>query len=204
MSKHVSPLVSAARQWVVDHYLYNREHLIRTLEWVEQVDPDASEAVRLAAVTHDMERAFPGPDQPVATSPIDPVYEQAHADRSACIVGEWLREREADPVLIEDVVRLIRAHETGGWPEADLVQAADSLSFLEINVELFLDFVRSGRFPAELVRRKFENSRDRIRIAHLQRLADPLLERAQAALNELVAEQGRATPFEKQELESVK
>lgn len=204
MSKHVSPLVSAARQWVVERYLYNREHLIRTLEWVEQVDPDASEAVRLAAVTHDMERAFPGPDQPIAMSPIDPVYEQAHADRSARIVGEWLGNQGADRGLIDEVARLIRAHETGGWPEADLVQAADSLSFLEINVELFLDFVRSGRFSAELVRRKFEISRDRIRIAHLQRLADPLLERAQAALAELLTTHGSVTPLESQELESVK
>jgi hypothetical protein len=26
---------------------------------------------------------------------------------------------------------LVRAHEDGGWPEVDLIQAADSLSFLE-------------------------------------------------------------------------
>jgi hypothetical protein len=184
-----SSLVRAARQWVVDNYPYNRDHLIRTLEWLDRIAPEASEAVRLAALTHDMERAFPGPDQPVNTSLIDPVYEQAHADRSARIVGDWLRAQGAEPDLVDEVARLIRAHETGGWHEADLVQAADSLSFLDTNIDLFLGFVRSGRFSADLVRQKFDLSRDRIRIPHLRDLAVPLTERAQASLAALVAEQ---------------
>ena len=83
-----------------------------------------------------MERAFPGPDQPIALTLGDPDYEHAHAARSARIVGDWLREQGASAVLIGEVERLIRAHETGGWPEADLVQAADSLSFLEMNIDL--------------------------------------------------------------------
>lgn len=184
-----SSLIDAAKAWVIDCYPYNRDHLIRTLEWLDRVAPDAAESVRLAALTHDMERAFPGPDRPVNIGLIDPVYEQAHADRSARIVGEWLRQQRADPALVAEVERLIRAHETGGWPEADLVQAADSLSFLETNVDSFLGFVRSGRFSADFVRQKFDLSRDRIRIPRLQRLAVPLVERAQAALSALLAEQ---------------
>jgi hypothetical protein len=46
--------------------------------------------VRLAALTHDMERAFPGPDSPVLDSLDDPVYERLHSERSARIVTEWL------------------------------------------------------------------------------------------------------------------
>jgi hypothetical protein len=149
---------------------------------LDRIAPRAPEAVRLATLTHDMERAFPGPDQPVHRTLIDAAYEQAHADRSARIVGGWLREQQADESLVRDVERLIRAHEIGGWDEADLVQAADSLSLLETNVELFLGFVRSGRFSAADVRRKFDWSRDRIRIPHLKALAEPLVATAQEKL----------------------
>jgi hypothetical protein len=183
-----SPLVEAARQWVVKHYVYNRRHLLGALEWLDRIAPDADEAVRLAALTHDMERAFPGPDQPALTSLIDPEYEKAHSTRSARIVCAWLREQSADEILIAKVERLIVAHEFGGWPEADLVQAVDSLSFLETNIDLFLGFVRSGRFSAYDVRQKFNHSYERIGPTHLKALAAPLVEAARARLTALEAE----------------
>ena len=84
-------LLRAAQQWVIDSYPYNSRHLLKSLEWLERIAPDATEAVRLAALTHDMERAFPGPDQPIAHTLGDPSYDKAHSDRSARIVGTWLR-----------------------------------------------------------------------------------------------------------------
>lgn len=185
-----STLMTAARAWVIEKYPYNREHLLRALEWVDRVAPAAAEAVRIAALTHDMERAFPGPDQPAHRSLADPDYECAHAERSARIVGAWLRTQAADDTLVAEVERLIRAHEVGGWPEADIVQAADSLSMLETNVDLFLGFARSGRFSREDVRRKLELARDRIRVPHLKALAEPL---ARSALDRLDALELEAT-----------
>lgn len=173
-----SPLIDAARTWVTERYPYNRHHLLKALEWLDRVAPDSSEWVRLATLTHDMERAFPGPDQPVIKTLSDPEYERAHSVRSARIVGAWLREQGADDGLIAEVERLIVAHEFGGWPEADLVQAADSLSFLETNIELFLGFVRSGRHPAHEVRKKFNQMFGRIQIPRLKLLAQPLIDRA--------------------------
>ena len=79
-------LVESARQWVVEHYPYNRDHLVRSFEWVLQLEPNASEAVQLAALTHDMERAFGGPDA-IAIKLNDRAYEEAHSNRSAKIVG---------------------------------------------------------------------------------------------------------------------
>jgi hypothetical protein len=173
-----SSLLNTARRWVIAHYPYNRDHLLRALEWVDRLNSSASDAVRVAALTHDMERAFPGPDQPIALTLGDPEYERAHAARSARIVSVWLREHGASDVFVSEVDRLIRAHETGGWPEADLVQAADSLSFLEMNVDLFLGFVRSERYTSSEVRRKFEHSYERIRIPAAKELAHPLMRRA--------------------------
>ena len=180
-----SSLVEKARRWVVDKYPYNREHLICTLEWLDRLAPDAREAVRLAALTHDMERAFPGPDSPVMSSLDDPVYERLHSERSARIVREWLTANGADDELIRDVETLVLAHETGGTDEADLVQAADRLSFLETNIDLFLGFVRSGRFTVDDVKTKFEHSYHRIRVPDAKALARPLFEDADARLASL-------------------
>lgn len=174
-----SPLLDAATRWVADRYPYNynSHHLLKTLEWLDRICPGSREAVRLAALTHDMERAFPGEDQPVAKTLNDPVYYRLHSERSARIVGAWLRENGADEELIRSVEDLIRAHETGGWPEADMVQSADSISFLETNIDLFLGFVRSGRYPASEVRLKFD-SYERIQVPHARELALPLHDRA--------------------------
>lgn len=173
-----SPLVAAASRWVLEKYTFNSNHLIDSLKWLDRIAPGSSEALRLATVTHDMERAFPGPDQPRPTSLVDPSYNSAHAARSARIVGAWLREQNAGENLIEEVEALIRVHEDGGWPEANLLQAADSLSFLTCNVDLFLGMVRTGRWSAEEVQRKFDYSYDRIQITQLKELALPLLEAA--------------------------
>ena len=177
-----SAILEEARRWVVENYPYNRDHLLRALEWLDRLAPGAPEAVRLAALTHDMERAFPGPDSPVMKSLADPVYEQLHSERSARIVSEWLASHGADEQLTRDVAALIIAHEVGGTREADLVQAADRLSFLETNVDLFLGFVESGRFSIDDVRTKFEHSYHRIRVPDAKALARPLYEDADARL----------------------
>jgi hypothetical protein len=180
-----SPLIAAAREWVIDNYPYNRHHLLRALEWLDDLAPASSEAVRLATLTHDMERAFPGPDSPQMSGLDDPDYNQLHCERSARIVTAWLGARQTPPTLISEVEQLILAHETGGWPEADLVQAADSLSFLDTNIDLFLGFVRSGRFPATAVRWKFEHTYDRIRVPRARAIARPLVNDAVTRLTAL-------------------
>lgn len=187
-----SPLIQATRQWVTEKYPYNNDHLLKALEWLDRIAPDASEAMRLATLTHDMERAFPGPDQPihhVIKGFDDHEYYAAHAARSARIVGAWLREQGAHETLVQEVERLIRAHEDGGWPEADLVQAADSLSFLEVNVDLFLNMLRSGKRSPDEVRLKFDYTYERIQVAHAKELALPLYQQAIGRLSELQAEQ---------------
>ena len=159
-----SRVIELARRWVVDRYPFNSRHLTQSLVWLDRLAPDSREAVRVAALTHDMERAFPGPDEPLPARLDDPAYYQAHAERSARVVGAWLREQQADETLVAEVERLVRAHEVGGWPEANLVQAADSVSFLETNIDMFLGFARSGKFTLPDVRGKFHWTYDRIQV----------------------------------------
>jgi hypothetical protein len=170
-------LVALGRRWVIDRYPFNRTHLLRTLDWLDTLDPGAGEAVRLAALTHDMERAFDGPDAiPVVMNSRQ--YEEAHSNRSARIVGAWLRDQGADPSLVDDVEALIRVHEWGGSPDANLVQAADSVSFLETNVDLMIDFAKSGRHPADVISEKINQMFHRIQVPAATELARPLWQRA--------------------------
>ena len=63
-----------------------------------ELDPEASEALRLAAVLHDIERAFPRPRRRLGLGPrlgLAPSYNRWHQDRCADIVADWLREHDA-------------------------------------------------------------------------------------------------------------
>lgn len=168
-----SAIHAKASEWVTQNYS-NAEHLVKTETWLLRLLPAAPLALRLAALTHDMERAFPGPDSPRAQGGVDHAYNRAHSERSARIVGTFLREQSADDALIGAVMNLIRAHEYGGWLEANLLQAADSLSFLEVNIALFLRSIGEDRNRWEEVRAKFDWMYDRIQIPEARLLAEPL------------------------------
>ena len=172
-----------AREWVRTHYPSGARHLLRAEEWVQQLNPDASEAVLLAALTHDMERAFPAADSPrpdFSRGLDDPLYNRAHSERSARIVSTYLQEQGVSQECIEQVVRLIRAHEYGNEDDENLVQAADSLSFLEVNIDNFLDKLGEdkARENAEAVRAKVRWMYKRIQIPQARDLAGPLYEEA--------------------------
>ncbi len=176
-------LLAVARRWVIDNYGRHAQHLLKTEEWLRRIQPNASEAMQMAALTHDMERAFPGPDSPKqnpALGPDDPIYNTAHSERSARIVGEFLQEQDVPQTFIVEVARLIRVHEFGGWEEANYVQAADSLSFLEVNVDFFLDKIDAptDNWTFDTVRKKFDWMYQRIRISEATLLATPLYEDA--------------------------
>jgi hypothetical protein len=173
-------VIERALAWI-DPY-WNAEHLRRTDHWLRVLDPSAGTELRLAALTHDMERHFPGgPVEDLAKPPEANVeYRQAHADRSALIVGEWLRAEAADEPLTVEVARLIRLHEIGGDDAADLLQAADSISFLEVNGDLPARWAAEGRCD---LARGFDQHRwmfERIRLDRARELARPLYEQTMA------------------------
>jgi len=177
-------LIDRARVWVEENYPYNRTHLIKSLEWVDRIAPGSSEAVRLATLTHDMERAFDGPDAiPIVMN--DHAYEKAHSDRSARIVGQWLSANGAAPALVQNVESLIRVHEWGGSADANLVQAADSLSFLETNVDLMISFVKSGKYSKTDIISKVDAMYERIGVPSAKELAQPMWHQAMQRLSSL-------------------
>jgi hypothetical protein len=175
----VSELLARARSWVAEAHPHAR-HLERTLDWLLVLDPEASEPLRIAAVTHDIERAFP-PEEELFDSARDwasPDYNKWHQDRCADIDARWLREQGAPEGLVTEVDRLVRVHEWGGWAEADLLQAADSLSFLEVMADVVVGWARTGRTTRESAEGKLRAMYERMRPARALGLGAPLLDAA--------------------------
>ena len=104
----MSELLERAREWIADVHPHAR-HLERTLDWLVVLDPDASEATRIAAVTHDIERAYPdgaaGWDS--ARDWDSPDYNRWHQDRCADMIGPGLRDRGASEDLAREVAGLV-------------------------------------------------------------------------------------------------
>jgi hypothetical protein len=155
-------------------------HLMRARDWLVQINPAATTEMRLAAMTHDIERMFPGgPRLDHATMEWDsPFYLYPHSLRSAESVGVWLGTigPAAAQVSLADVRRLVGLHEVGGLRGADDVQAGDSLSFLETLAGLTRDWVRSGACSRDKAAEKLVYMAERIRVPAAQELAGPWLE----------------------------
>ena len=169
-----------AAEWVRS---YDQEkHLMRARDWVVHLDPDASVEMRVAAMTHDIERMFPGgPTLRHADGDWDsPFYLFPHSLRSAEAVGVWLAGLGpvSAQVNLAEVRRLIALHEVGGLRGADTVQAADSLSYLETLAGLTRRWVLAGTCSRDAAAGKLRYSVDRIRVAAALRPAEQLLERA--------------------------
>jgi len=179
-----TPLEAAALEWL-DGF-YQLEHLLCTRHWVLTLCPAASPALTFAALVHDAERFFPGGPAGDARAGFDDCdYLFAHSIRSADIVEAWLRDTRKldDETFIKHVRRLILRHEIGGNSEEDILQAADSLSFLDVFDWLIAGWVRQNIFTPDQAREKLDWSVERIRPPTARRLAMPLYAQITKALD---------------------
>jgi hypothetical protein len=174
---------AAALEWIAPHP--QLEHLLRTRDWAVELHPDPPEFLVLAALTHDVERQFPGGpvNDPATQAPDDFDYRWQHSIRSAQFVHEWLYRHGATDPLVVEVETLILLHEFGGDDLANLLQAADSLSGLETNTGAVAAWVRDGVCSPERARDQHRWMYDRIQIPYAKELATPLYERALASVD---------------------
>jgi len=117
-------------------------HSKNTLKWLLKLDPDADEALRIAALGHDIERAVE--ERKVRRKDYESYneFKEAHALKSAEILREIMDECRSSRKLTEDVYDLICIHETGGDDRANLLRDADSISFFDVNLPFY--FIRNG------------------------------------------------------------
>jgi len=103
-------------------------HAKRTVHWVKQLRPDADEALLVAAVSHDIERAIYG-DWKKGSA--DPEALRKHQNLSATEIEKFLKGEVADNNFIERVKYLVAHHEEGGDDDQNILCDADCLSFFE-------------------------------------------------------------------------
>ncbi len=163
-------------------------HLERTVFWLQKLAPDAGPALLIAALAHDIERAFREEEVYArmfasADAFRDPAFLAYHQQRSARIIGNFLASIACPDSLREEVCRLVSRHEVGGDPASDLLKDADSLSFFENNVKLFVTVKTRESSPAK-VRAKFDWMFQRLSLPAARKLCRPLYEAALARLEE--------------------
>jgi hypothetical protein len=160
-------------------------HLERTLFWARELAPDASDVLLLAALLHDIERAVPDPGSPFDSArdwSLD-AYVDYHQGRSAAQLARWMAERDAAEDEIAAAVALVAVHERGGWPEADVLQAADSLSFIETMTPLLSDWIATGRSSHADVLAELDFMWERIRVPAAHELGSALYESKRAEVS---------------------
>lgn len=164
-------------------------HLEKTVEWLLKLNPEAGQALLIAGISHDIERAFR--EEAVYQKMFqsrdafrDPAFLDYHQLRSAKIITDFLERLDCPTVLREKVFHLVAHHETGGDAESDLLKDADSLSFFQTAVDLFVT-LKVQESSVDKVRSKFIWMFERIGNLEAREYCRPHYEKAMARLEEL-------------------
>lgn len=161
------------------------EHFVRTVHWLKELKPDADEAFLVSAVAHDIERAFRQKDVLEKISSVGftgAEFYRPHEERGAEIIADFLKHQNVDDGFIERVKMLVSRHEEGGNDDQNLLKDADSVSWLETYVSIFLGKILQTR-GKEKVRQKFDWMYNRITSEKAKQIAQPMYEKAISNLN---------------------
>lgn len=112
-------------------------HADNTLEWLLRLEPDADQALQLAALAHDIDRADDVRKVKRADFDDYDAFKSAHARNGAEILRSILIQCEIEEDTVNEACRLVEVHEVGGDPRSDLLKDADSISYFDVNLPLY-------------------------------------------------------------------
>ncbi len=157
-------------------------HLERTVDWLLELYPEADQALLIAGVGHDIERAFY--EKRVYRKMFlsdnafcDIKFLKYHQRRSAKIIADFLQTLDCPAELSAKVYHLVAHHETGGDFETDLLKDADSLSFFQTNIDHFVA-VKTLESSVDKVRNKFTWMFKRITTLKAREVCRPFYKKA--------------------------
>jgi len=157
------------------------KHFRRTVFWVKKLYPEADEAMLIAAISHDLERAFRkdgiGHTRGIEKGFLDSGHLNIHQNKGARIIFDFLVEEGADSILASRVRELVGAHEVGGDKEQNILKDADSISFFENNAGHFIE-KKARELGKEKVKEKFDWMFDRITSKKAKEISKHWYERA--------------------------
>jgi len=112
-------------------------HAENTLDWLLRFKPDADEALQIAALGHDIERALEARKVKRDDFPDYDAFKAVHARNSAEILKGIMEDCEISRDMASEVCLLVCRHETGGDHRADLIKNADGVSYFHVNMPLY-------------------------------------------------------------------
>ena len=112
-------------------------HADNTLEWLLRLEPDADQALQLAALAHDIDRAIEEIKVKRADFDDYDAFKAAHARNGAELLRPILNACGVAGDIVDEACRLVEVHEVGGDPRSDLLKDADSISYFDVNLPLY-------------------------------------------------------------------
>ncbi len=112
-------------------------HAKKTLKWVFRLEPKADQALQIAALAHDIDRAVETRKVRRADFNDYNTFKAAHARNGATILIAILNKCGVAKSVAAEACRLVTLHEVGCDPRSDLLKNADSISFFEVNMPLY-------------------------------------------------------------------
>ena len=114
-------------------------HSKNTLKWLLKLRPDADEALKIAALGHDIERAIEERKVKRDDYKTYEKFKDAHALNSAKIMAELMKDCKINQEIIDDVYFLVRHHETEGDSRVNVLKYADTISFFDVNLPYYFE-----------------------------------------------------------------
>lgn len=118
-------------------------HAENTLEWLLKLDPAADQALQIAALAHDIDRAVEAQKVRRADFSDYNEFKATHAHNGARILRSILKKCDVAKSIADEACRLVTLHEVGGDLRSDLLKDADSISYFEVNMPFY--YQREGR-----------------------------------------------------------
>jgi len=180
-----SDLYKAAEQFMTDSLTAanNDKDIIHhqlTAKWIKELKPDADDALLIAGLLHDIERAFYG-DWKAGSSDADKITR--HQELSASVAEKFLKKQEVDPEFINQVKDLILHHEQGGTADQNVLNDADCLALFEDKMLRFVKKWKDQDKTADEIREKVDYMYNRISSDAAIKIAESWYKEALAKIN---------------------
>lgn len=119
-------------------------HSKLTLKWLLKLKPDADEALQIAALAHDIDRAVTGITETYDLKDYSKIdeFKEEHAKRSAKIVSDLMKKFDYGKASIEKANQLVLNHEVGGNEETNALMDADGIAYFDYNIYTY--FKKNG------------------------------------------------------------
>jgi len=158
----MSNLYKRVEEFVIDSFnkagrKNDVKHLERTVFWIKKLKPDADEALLVAGISHDIERAFREVDYSLIKDKGFNSKEHLinHQNKGSKIIADFLNSQKFDKNIIEKIKALVSNHEVGGDFDQNILKDADSISFFENNIDHFINKI-APKIGREKVKIKFD------------------------------------------------